>query len=154
MVAPRIFPNLGDRDENPAANAPYWQTPRRDQVVHLPLADGDHHVVAPLGLPGPRLLGLFRLMPRTRICIHLIGGTIKYAHGGRNRRVPKTSEGSMERCGARSIHRLDCCQSRCRRRYSWRGRGTHLTDDEIVLLVMVYAKAVQANVKPKDIKRG
>jgi mRNA-degrading endonuclease RelE of RelBE toxin-antitoxin system len=30
----------------------------------------------------------------------------------------------------------------------------HLTDDEIVLLVMVYAKAVQANVKPKDIKRG
>ena len=30
----------------------------------------------------------------------------------------------------------------------------HLSDDEIVLLVMVYAKAVQANVKPKDIKRG
>jgi mRNA-degrading endonuclease RelE of RelBE toxin-antitoxin system len=30
----------------------------------------------------------------------------------------------------------------------------HLTEDEIVLLVMVYAKAVQANVKPKDIKRG
>ena len=30
----------------------------------------------------------------------------------------------------------------------------HLTDDEIVLLVMVYAEAVQANVKPKDIKRG
>jgi mRNA-degrading endonuclease RelE of RelBE toxin-antitoxin system len=30
----------------------------------------------------------------------------------------------------------------------------HLADDEIVLLVMVYAKAVQANVKPKDIKRG
>lgn len=30
----------------------------------------------------------------------------------------------------------------------------HLTDDEIVLLVMVYAKAVQANVRPKDIKRG
>ena len=29
-----------------------------------------------------------------------------------------------------------------------------LTDDAIVLLVMVYAKAVQANVKPKDIKRG
>lgn len=74
----------------------------------------------------------------------------------------------------RSIHRLDCRESRCRRRYSSRGRGTqgalgragkgkrggvrviyfHLTDDEIVLLVMVYAKAVQANVKPKDIKRG
>jgi hypothetical protein len=30
----------------------------------------------------------------------------------------------------------------------------HLTDEEIVLLVMVYAKAVRANVKPKDIKRG
>lgn len=30
----------------------------------------------------------------------------------------------------------------------------HLTDDEIVLLVMVYAKAVQANVKPTDIKRS
>ncbi len=30
----------------------------------------------------------------------------------------------------------------------------HLTDDEIVLLVMVYAKAVQANVKAKDIKRS
>lgn len=30
----------------------------------------------------------------------------------------------------------------------------HLTDEEIVLLVMVYAKAVQASVKPKDIKRG
>jgi mRNA-degrading endonuclease RelE of RelBE toxin-antitoxin system len=30
----------------------------------------------------------------------------------------------------------------------------HLTTEEIVLLVMVYAKAAQANVKPKDIKRG
>jgi mRNA-degrading endonuclease RelE of RelBE toxin-antitoxin system len=30
----------------------------------------------------------------------------------------------------------------------------HLTDEEIVLLVMVYAKAVRASVKPKDIKRG
>jgi hypothetical protein len=30
----------------------------------------------------------------------------------------------------------------------------HLTDEEIVLLVMVYAKAVRTNVKPKDIKRG
>ena len=30
----------------------------------------------------------------------------------------------------------------------------HLTAEEIVLLVMVYAKAAQANVKPKDIKRG
>ncbi len=30
----------------------------------------------------------------------------------------------------------------------------HLTDDGIVLLVMVYAKALQDNVKPKDIKRG
>lgn len=30
----------------------------------------------------------------------------------------------------------------------------HLTAEEIVLLVMVYAKAAQANVKPKDINRG
>lgn len=30
----------------------------------------------------------------------------------------------------------------------------HLTEEEIVLLVMVYAKAARANVKPKDIKRG
>lgn len=30
----------------------------------------------------------------------------------------------------------------------------HLTEDEVVLLVMVYAKAVRASVKPKDIKRG
>ena len=30
----------------------------------------------------------------------------------------------------------------------------HLTAEEIVLLVMVCAKAAQANVKPKDIKRG
>jgi hypothetical protein len=30
----------------------------------------------------------------------------------------------------------------------------HLTAEEIVLLVMVYAKGAQANVKPKDIKRG
>jgi hypothetical protein len=30
----------------------------------------------------------------------------------------------------------------------------HLTTEEIVLLVMVYAKAAQANVKPKDIKLG
>jgi hypothetical protein len=33
MVGPRIFPKLEDGDENPAANAPRWQTPRRDQVV-------------------------------------------------------------------------------------------------------------------------
>jgi mRNA-degrading endonuclease RelE of RelBE toxin-antitoxin system len=30
----------------------------------------------------------------------------------------------------------------------------HLIDDEIVLLVMVYAKAVQANVRPKETKGG
>ena len=30
----------------------------------------------------------------------------------------------------------------------------HLTDDEVVLLVMVYAKAARGNVRPKDIKRG
>jgi hypothetical protein len=30
----------------------------------------------------------------------------------------------------------------------------HLTEDEVVLLVMVYAKAVRAIVKPKEIKRG
>jgi hypothetical protein len=62
--------------------------------------------------------------PRTQRSLHLIGGTIKCTHGGRNRRVSKTGEGSVERCGARSIHRLDCRQSRCRRRYSGRGRGT------------------------------
>lgn len=30
----------------------------------------------------------------------------------------------------------------------------HLVGDEVVLLVMVYAKADRANVKPKDIKRS
>lgn len=30
----------------------------------------------------------------------------------------------------------------------------HLVDDEIVLLVMVYAKAERTNVKAKDIKRS
>jgi len=30
----------------------------------------------------------------------------------------------------------------------------HLVDDEIVLLVMLYAKATRANVKAKDIKRS
>jgi hypothetical protein len=80
----------------------------------------------------------------------------------------------MERCRARSIYSLDCRQSRCRRCDSRRGRSAqgalepcwngqarrgegdffHLTYDEIVLLVMVYAKSVQANVKSKDIKRG
>ncbi|CAM5183691.1 hypothetical protein CDEF62S_05474 [Castellaniella defragrans] len=30
----------------------------------------------------------------------------------------------------------------------------YLVDDEIVLLVMVYAKAERANVKAKDIKRS
>lgn len=30
----------------------------------------------------------------------------------------------------------------------------HLVDDEIVLLVMVYAKAERTHVKPKDIKRS
>jgi hypothetical protein len=34
MVGPRIFPKLGNRDENPAANAPCWQTPNRVQVVN------------------------------------------------------------------------------------------------------------------------
>jgi hypothetical protein len=48
-------------------------------------------------------------------------------------------------------------------RWSRPGRGKrggvrviyfNLTADEIVLLVMVYAKAAQANVNPKDIQRG
>ncbi|MGC9198198.1 MAG: hypothetical protein ACP5E5_04575 [Acidobacteriaceae bacterium] len=30
----------------------------------------------------------------------------------------------------------------------------HLTDEEIVLLLMVYAKAVRGNVRSKDIRRG
>jgi hypothetical protein len=35
-----------------------------------------------------------------------------------------------------------------------RGLPNVLVDNEIVLLAMVYAKAVRANAKPKDIKRG
>jgi hypothetical protein len=42
MVGPCIFPKIGDGNENPAANAPRWQTPRRDQVVQCPLANGEH----------------------------------------------------------------------------------------------------------------
>jgi hypothetical protein len=34
MVGPRILPKLGNREENPAANAPCWQTPNRVQVVN------------------------------------------------------------------------------------------------------------------------
>jgi hypothetical protein len=81
----------------------------------------------------------------------------------------------MERYGTRSIHRLDFRQPGCWRCHTRSGRGAqsaleplwdgkarrgvrviyfHLTAEEIVLLVMVYAKAAQANVKPKDIKRG
>jgi hypothetical protein len=30
----------------------------------------------------------------------------------------------------------------------------HLVGDEVVLLVMVYAKAERSNIKPKDIKRS
>ena len=33
MVGPCIFPKLADGDEDPAADAPCWQPPRRDQVV-------------------------------------------------------------------------------------------------------------------------
>ena len=47
----------------------------------------------------------------------------------------------------------------------WQRKGTgkrggarviyfHLVGDEVVLLVMVYAKAERSNVKPKDIKRS
>jgi hypothetical protein len=42
MVGPRISPKFGDGDETPAANAPCWQTPRRDQLVQWPLANGEH----------------------------------------------------------------------------------------------------------------
>jgi hypothetical protein len=42
MVSPRILPKLGDGNEHPAANAPCWQTPRRDQVVQCSLANGEH----------------------------------------------------------------------------------------------------------------
>lgn len=47
------------------------------------------------------------------------------------------------------------------RKVRWQSRGAgkrviyfHLVEDEVVLLVMVYAKAERANVKPKDIKRS
>lgn len=51
------------------------------------------------------------------------------------------------------------------RKVRWQRQGTgkrggarviyfHLLGDEVVLLVMVYAKAERANVKPKDIKRS
>ena len=51
------------------------------------------------------------------------------------------------------------------RKVRWQRKGTgkrggarviyfHLVGDEIVLLVMVYAKAERSNVKPKDIKRS
>ena len=51
------------------------------------------------------------------------------------------------------------------RKVRWQRQGTgkrggarviyfHLVDDELVLLVMVYAKAERTNVKPKDIKRS
>ena len=51
------------------------------------------------------------------------------------------------------------------RKVRWRLQGTgkrggarviyfHLVGDELVLLVMVYAKAERTNVKPKDIKRS
>jgi uncharacterized paraquat-inducible protein A len=63
---------------------------------------------------------------------------------------------AVERCRARSVYRLDRRQSRCMRCHSRRGRSAQgaLEPCWNVLLVMVYAKAVQANVKPKDIKRG
>jgi mRNA-degrading endonuclease RelE of RelBE toxin-antitoxin system len=51
------------------------------------------------------------------------------------------------------------------RKVRWQRKGTgkrggarviyfHLVGDEVVLLVMVYAKAERSNVKPKDIKRS
>lgn len=51
------------------------------------------------------------------------------------------------------------------RKVRWQRQGTgkrggvrviyfHLVGDQVVLLVMVYAKAERANVKPKDIKRS
>ena len=51
------------------------------------------------------------------------------------------------------------------RKVRWQRQGTgkrggarviyfHLVGDEVVLLVMVYAKAERANVKPRDIKRS
>ena len=51
------------------------------------------------------------------------------------------------------------------RKVRWHRKGTgkrggarviyfHLVGDEVVLLVMVYAKAERSNVKPKDIKRS
>ena len=42
MVGTRILPKLGNGDENPAANAPCWQPPRRDQIVQGSLANREH----------------------------------------------------------------------------------------------------------------
>lgn len=61
------------------------------------------------------------------------GDVIQGADGARKARWSRSGMG--KRGGARIIY-------------------FHLVDDEIVLLVMLYAKATRANVKAKDIKRS
>ncbi len=61
------------------------------------------------------------------------GDVIPGADGAR--KVRWTRQGTGERGGVRVIY-------------------FHLVGDEVVLLVMVYAKVVLTNVKPKDIKRS
>jgi hypothetical protein len=61
------------------------------------------------------------------------GDVIPGAEGAR--KVRWSRPGMGKRSGVRVIH-------------------FHLVDDEVVLLVMVYAKAERANVRPKDISRS
>src|SRR6266702_7900996 len=93
MVSPRIFPKLGNGDENPAADAPCWQTPRRDrdQVVQCSLANGEHlcrllsarqdfafSPFADLMSNAPGSQSVFTLLPRVmgrRMCLHLRSAT-------------------------------------------------------------------------------
>jgi antitoxin PrlF len=63
----------------------------------------------------------------------LVGEVISGAEGARKVRWQRQETG--KRGGARVIY-------------------FHLVGDEVVLLVMVYAKAERSNVKPKDIKRS
>lgn len=62
-----------------------------------------------------------------------VGDVISGAEGARKVRWQR--QGTGKRGGARVIY-------------------FHLVRDEVVLLVMVYAKAESSNVKPKDIKRS
>jgi mRNA-degrading endonuclease RelE of RelBE toxin-antitoxin system len=127
-----------------------------------------------LGLPGLLFWVYFVSPPGTRICLHLIGGTIKYARGGRNAEFQKRAKAVWSDAereafiewiaanpgagdvipGANGARKVRLGRAGKGKRGGVRVIYFHLTDDEIVLLVMVYTKAAQASVKPKDIKRG